>query len=355
VTFDRPSADDPSMLQLIAPDGQRAGDPEVGLGDDQLRELLRLMILARRVDRECMALQRDGELTVYPPFEGQEAAQIGSAFALGAEDLVFPTFRELAAAIARGVDEVEYLQYHRGTWHGGPYDPIATGFAPICVPLATQLVHAAGWAMGAKLDRKDACALAYFGEGAASEGDFHEAANIAGVFELPVVFFCQRNGWAITVPLAGQTAAPIVRRAGGYGFPGILVDGNDVLAVYAATHAAAERARSGGGPTLIEAVTYRIGPHTTSDDPSRYRDEAEVERWRARDPIERYRTFLLSVGVVDLEAVAGFEADAEERVAQIRVGIGSVAEPPASEMFDFAFSEPPETLQAQRREALGGD
>ena len=208
---------------------------DVGLADDGLRELLRLMILCRRLDRECWALQRQGELTVYPPFEGQEAAQVGSAFALGREDFVFPSFRELAAAIVRGVDVVEYLQYHRGTWHGGPYDPIASRFAPICVPVATQIVHAVGWAMGAKLDGQAACSLAYFGDGSASEGDFHEAANMAAVFRAPVVLFCQNNGWAISVPSSEQNAAPIAARAAGYGFPGVRVDGNDVLAVFAVT------------------------------------------------------------------------------------------------------------------------
>jgi pyruvate dehydrogenase E1 component alpha subunit len=341
------------MLQLVAPDGSAVGDTDVGLGAEELRALLGFMLLARRLDRECMALQAEGELTVYPPFEGQEAAQVGSAFSLGPKDFAFPSFRELAAAIVRGVDAVEYLRYHRGTWHGAPYDPYAHGFAPICVPLATQLPHAAGWALGAKLDGKAACALAYFGEGAASEGDFHEAANIAAVLELPLVLFCQTNGWAISVPFSGEAAAPIVRRAEGYGFPGVQVDGNDVLAVYAATSAGLERARSGGGPTLIEAITYRIGPHHTADDPSRYRDEAEVERWRARDPIARFRTFLLASGVIEEGAVAGLEDDAERAVAGIRAQLTAIGAPPPSELFDFAFGEPPRALEWQRREALG--
>jgi hypothetical protein len=218
------------MVQLIAPDGTAVGDTEIGLSDDELRELLRLMIRARRLDRECWALQRQGELTVYPPFEGQEAAQVGNAFALGPADFAFPSFRELAAAMVRGVDVVEYLQYHRGTWHGGPYDPYASGFAPICVPVATQIVHAVGWAMGATLDDKTACSLAYFGDGSASEGDFHEAANMAAVFGAPAILFCQNNGWAISVPAQEQYVAPIAARAAGYGFPGVRVDGNDVLA-----------------------------------------------------------------------------------------------------------------------------
>ena len=236
-THENPQHDAP-LVQLIAPDGTPAGDPDVGLKPDEMRDLLRLMIMARRLDRECMALQRQGELTVYPPFEGQEAAQVGSAYALEPEDFVFPSFRELAAAVVRGVDVVQYLQYHRGIWHGGAYDPLATRFAPICVPVATQIVHAVGWAMGAKLDGLRACSLAYFGDGSASEGDFHEAANLAGVFRAPAVLFCQNNGWAISVPLEEQTAGPIFKRAEGYGFPGVTVDGADPLACYAAAREA---------------------------------------------------------------------------------------------------------------------
>jgi pyruvate dehydrogenase E1 component alpha subunit len=285
-----------------------------------------------------MALQRQGELTVYPPFEGQEAAQVGSAFALGPEDFVFPSFRELAAALVRGVDAVEYLQYHRGTWHGGPYDPFATGFAPICVPVATQIVHAVGWALGAKLDRKAACALAYFGDGSASEGDFHEAANMAAVFRAPVVLFCQNNGWAISVPAEEQFAAPIAARADGYGIPGVRVDGNDVLAVYAVTKEATERARRGGGPTLVEALTYRIGPHSTADDDTRYRSAEEVDAWRARDPIERYRRWLLASGHADEAFVGSCGEEARAWVAQVRAGITSVADPDPEELTAFTFA-----------------
>jgi pyruvate dehydrogenase E1 component alpha subunit len=266
---------------------------------------------------------------------------------------VFPSFRELAAAIVRGVDAVEYLQYHRGTWHGGPYDPIAERFAPICVPVATQIVHAVGWALGAKLDGTADCALAYFGDGSASEGDFHEAANMAAVYGAPAILFCQNNGWAISVPLGEQTAAPIATRAAGYGFPGIRVDGNDVLAVYAVTKAAVERARAGDGPTLIEAVTYRIGPHTTADDASRYRDEEEVERWRARDPIERFRRFLLARGTVDDAFVETCHAEAAAWVADVRARLTALGPPPPSEAFDHAFAAPPATVLRQREELLG--
>jgi 2-oxoisovalerate dehydrogenase E1 component subunit alpha len=344
---------DAPIARLVAPDGTAVGDVDVGLSEDERRELLRLMIRSRRLDRECWALQRQGELTVYPPFEGQEAAQVGSAFALGPDDFVFPSFRELAAALVRGVDVVEYLQYHRGTWHGGPYDPIATRFAPICVPVGTQIVHAVGWAMGAKLDGSPACSLAYFGDGSASEGDFHEAANLAAVFRAPAILFCQNNGWAISVPSNEQFVAPIAARAAGYGMPGVRVDGNDVLAVYAVTRDAVERARTGEGPTLIEAVTYRIGSHSTADDAARYRDEEEVTAWRERDPIDRYRTHLLDAGTIDDVFARSCDDEAEAWVANVRAELTALGEPPASEMFDHAFADPPPTLLRQREELLG--
>jgi pyruvate dehydrogenase E1 component alpha subunit len=348
------AADDAPMVQLVAPDGTATGDADIGLPDDRLRDLLQQMISVRRLDRECMALQRQGELTVYPPFEGQEAAQVGSASALGPDDFVFPSFRELAAAIVREVDAVEYLEYHRGTWHGGPYDPIAARFAPICVPVATQIVHAVGWALGAKLDGRRACAIAYFGDGSASEGDFHEGANMAAVYGAPVILFCQNNGWAISVPLAEQTVAPIASRAAGYGIPGVRVDGNDVLAVHAVTKAAVDRAHAGDGPTLIEAVTYRVGPHSTADDASRYRDDAQVARWRERDPIERFRRFLLGSGIADEAFVASCEAEAEAWVGDVRARITAIGPPPAGELFDHAFADPPETLRREREDLLGG-
>jgi len=346
--------DDDSLVQLIAPDGTAVGDPDVGLKPDELRDLLRMMIMARRLDRECMALQRQGELTVYPPFEGQEAAQIGSASALEPEDFIFPSFRELAAAVVRGVDVVEYLQYHRGIWHGGPYDLMASRFAPICVPVATQIVHAVGWAMGAKLDRLPACSLAYFGEGAASEGDFHEGANLAAVFRAPCILFCQNNGWAISVPYAEQAAAPVFKRAEGYGMPGIQVDGNDVLAVYSVTKAAADRARAGDGPTLVEAITYRMGPHSTADDDTKYRDAAQARAWRERDPIDRYLTYLLHSGTADESFVADCGDEAKEWVAEIRAGITALGPPSDEDLFAFAYADPPEASRRDRRALLGG-
>ena len=340
--------------RVLDPDGRAVGDPDVGLGPDGLRAMLRWMLLARRLDRECIALQRQGELTVYPGFEGQEAAQVGSAIALGPDDFVFPTFRELAAALVRGVDPVQYLAYHRGTWHGGPYDPRATRFGPICIPVATQVAHAVGYAMGLTLDGTPACSLAYFGDGSASEGDFHEAANLAGVFSAPTILFCQNNGWAISVPTVRQTAGEIWRRAEGYGFPGVRVDGNDVLAVYRATRDAAARAVAGEGPTLIEALTYRVGAHSTADDPGRYRDDDEVERARAFDPIVRLRAWLTAQGHVDDGLVDSWQPEIDEQVMAIREGVIAQPAPPVEWMFDWTYAEPPAGLAAQRREVLGG-
>jgi len=339
--------------RILDPDGTAVADADVGLGAEELRALLRWMVLARRLDRECIALQRQGELTVYPGFEGQEAAQLGSAIALGPSDFVWPTFRELAVALLRGVDPVQYLQYHRGTWHGGPYDPRASRFGPICIPIATQIAHAAGWALGQRLDATDAVSIAYFGDGATSEGDFHEAANLAGVWRLPLVLFCQNNGWAISVPAAAQTAGEIWRRAEGYGFEGVRVDGNDVLAVYAATRQAVERARAGDGPTLIEALTYRIGAHSTADDATRYRDETEVDAAKAFDPIVRFRAWLLATGTADEAFLAACEEEAEAFAMRVREGVVATPPPPAEWAFDWVYADPPETFARMRAEALG--
>ena len=339
--------------RVLAPDGSVVGDPAVGLEPDELRGMLRWMVLARRLDRECIALQRQGELTVYPGFEGQEAAQIGSATALGDADMVWPTFRELAVALVRGVDPGQYLQYHRGTWHGGPYDPRATRFGPICIPIATQIAHAAGGALGQRLDVSHEVSIAYFGDGATSEGDFHEAANLAGVWKLPLVLFCQNNGWAISMPAAQQTAGEIWRRAEGYGFPGVRVDGNDVLAVFAATREALERARRGDGPTLIEAMTYRIGAHSTADDPRRYRADPEVEAARASDPIARFRTWLVAAGHAEDAFLAECDAEAERFAMTVRQGVVATPAPPPEWQFEWVYAEPGETFQRMRAEAMG--
>src|SRR5919198_3346087 len=305
------------LVRVLPREG--AGDIDLfqlGLKQEDLRTLFRLMALTRRADLEATALQRQGELAVYPPLIGQEAAQIGSAFALKREDYIFPSYRELGAAVVRGVDLVEYLHFYRATWHGGTYDAPAHRFGMVSVPVGSQILHAVGYAMGAKLDGISLATLVYFGDGATSEGDFHEGCNFAAVQGVPVIFFCQNNQWAISVPLSLQTVAPIWKKAEAYGFPGVRVDGNDVLAVYAATKEAAARARDEGVPTLIEAVTYRIGPHSTADDASKYRAADEVDRWRALDPLERYRSWLLSSGTADRDFFDTVDADAKEFAAR---------------------------------------
>ena len=232
----------------------------------------------------------------------------------------------------------------------GPYDPRATRFGPICIPVATQIVHAVGYAMGLALDGTRACSLAYFGDGSASEGDFHEAANLAGVFTAPAILFCQNNGWAISVPTERQTAGEIFKRAEGYGFPGVRVDGNDVLAVYRTTREAAARAYAGDGPTLIEALTYRIGAHSTADDPGRYRVEDEVAAARAFDPIVRFRSWLESVGHIDGGVLADWEGEIEPEVLAIRNGVIAQLAPPVEWMFDHTYADPPAAIAEQRAE-----
>ena len=305
--------DEPAPLRVIQDDGAASVDPaDLGLKDEDLRELYRLMVLVRRADLEATALQRQGELAVYPPLIGQEAAQVGSAFALSPEEYIFPSYRELGAAVVRGVDLVEYLHFYRATWHGGTYDPNRHRFGMVSVPVGSQTLHAVGYAMGRRMDGASECVMTYFGDGATSEGDLHEAWNFAEVFGAPVVFLCQNNQWAISVPLSKQTIVPIARKAAAYGFPGVRVDGNDVLAVYGATREAAERARTDGTPTLIEAVTYRLGPHSTADDAGRYQPADEVERWRSLDPLERYRRFMEARGLLDEDLVGRVDEEATE-------------------------------------------
>jgi pyruvate dehydrogenase E1 component alpha subunit len=353
ITDARREGEPPGPLRLLPLEGEPEPDlTALGLKDEDLKQLYRLMALTRRADLEATALQRQGELAVYPPLIGQEAAQIGSAFALEESDWIFPSYRELGAAVVRGVDLVEYLHFYRATWHGGTYDSTAHRFGMVSVPVGSQILHAVGYAMGAKLDSLSQCALVYFGDGATSEGDFHEGCNFGAVFRAPVVFFCQNNQWAISVPLSAQTVAPIWRKAEAYGFPGVVVDGNDVLAVYQATREAAVRARDLGGPTLIEAVTYRIGPHSTADDATRYRPNEEVEQWKALDPLERYRTWLQGSGRADQEFFEQVDGEAKEFAARMRAGVIGSEPRPVEELFEWIFADLPEHLKRQREEAM---
>ncbi|HXF57431.1 MAG TPA: pyruvate dehydrogenase (acetyl-transferring) E1 component subunit alpha [Actinomycetota bacterium] len=354
-TLARPErTEDRGPFRILSPEGQPSEEAlaELELSEDQLRELYRLMALTRRMDLEATALQRQGELAVYPPLIGQEAAQVGSAYALESSDWVFPSYRELGAALVRGVDLVEYLHFYRGTWHGGTYDANAHRFGYVAAPVASQVLHAVGFALGARLDRLPLCVLVYFGDGATSEGDFHEGCNFAAVFGAPVVFFCQSNQWAISVPLERQTAVPIWRKAEAYGFPGVQVDGNDVLGVYAVTREAARRAREDRTPTLVEAVTYRLGPHSTADDATRYRSEQEVERWRARDPLDRYRRWLAEAGLADEAFFQGVEEEARAFAGRVRAGVVASPPQPVEELFRWVYADLPEHLRRQRDQAV---
>jgi 2-oxoisovalerate dehydrogenase E1 component alpha subunit len=286
-------------IQLVAPDGTPTQETRYrrDLPPETLSWLYQSMVVTRELDIEFVNLQRQGELALFASCRGQEAAQVGAAASLRKTDWLFPQYRELGAFLVRGIAPAQMGAVWRGRWHGG------LGFtkkccAPISIQIGTQGLHAVGAAMAAERLGEDSVTVAFIGDGATSEGDSHEALNLASVFKAPCVFFVQNNQLAISTPTSRQLAGPsIAHRAIGYGMPGIRVDGNDVLACYAVMAEAAARARGGGGPTLIEALTYRMGPHTTSDDPTRYRTEDDVEHWRARDPISRYRTYLESVGV----------------------------------------------------------
>lgn len=315
-----------------------------GMDDFDPRELFRLMVVARRLDEECVALQRQGVLPAYAPAEGQEAAQVGSAAALDlTRDFAFPTYRELGVAVAMGVDPVAYLATHLNIWHGGLYDPSATHLAPFNAVVGGPVTHAVGWAMGARLDGTGGAAITYFGDGASSQGDVHEAMNFAGVYRLPVVFFCQSNGWAISVPTGEQVAGgSVAARAAGYGIDGVRVDGNDVTAVFEATRTALDQARTGGGPTVIEAMTYRMGPHSTSDDPRRYRNASDERVWAKRDPIERARSSLPN------ENASAAEEHAAAVVRETAERLRALPSPPPDELFTFVYREPTAALLDQQ-------
>jgi 2-oxoisovalerate dehydrogenase E1 component alpha subunit len=322
-----------------------------GLRPELTRRLYRDMRTARDLDTEAIALQRQGVFPAYVSVRGQEAAQVGSASALDpARDFVFPTYREMASALAYGVEMVGYMATHRALWHGGLHDVMGSRFGAVNAVVGGPVPHAVGWAVGESLRGDDGVAMAYFGDGASSEGDVHEAMNFAGVFRAPVVFFCQNNQWALSVPNERQVAGgSIAARAEGYGMAGVLVDGNDAGAVYTATAEAVERARAGGGPTVVEALTYRVEPHSTSDDPGRYRDESAADRWRQRDPVSLMRGAMLQAGHADDAFFAGADAEAARRAEEIRDGVASAPEPDGSELFTHVFRETTEELTRQHR------
>jgi pyruvate dehydrogenase E1 component alpha subunit len=339
----------PDPVGLIGPDGHRGADAILDMpSEDILRDLHRQMVIGRRLDAQATALTRQGRLAVYPSSRGQEACQVGAVLALREQDWLFPTYRDTVAVLARSVPPAEALSLLRGEWHCG-YDPYEHRVAPQCTPLATSTLHAVGFARAAQLKHTDQVALVFVGDGATSEGDTHEALNFAGVWQAPVVFLVQNNGYAISVPLAKQTAAPALAYRGvGVGVRSLIVDGNDAAAVFAAVRTAITQAAAGHGPTLIEAVTYRVEAHTNADDAARYRSDAEVQAWLARDPLRRLETYLRDRGLLDDAALARIGAQAEQLAAELRQAVSGPADCEPAELFAHVYAEPTPALAAQR-------
>jgi 2-oxoisovalerate dehydrogenase E1 component alpha subunit len=333
---------------LIDADGQpTSGDSAQLPGSDVLLELFRLMSIGRRFDSQATALTKQGRLAVYPSSRGQEACQVGAVTAMAQRDWLFPTYRDSMALVSRGINPVEVLTLLRGDWHCG-YDPYLHRTGPQCTPLATNTLHAVGLAHAARLAGEDTVALVFVGDGATSEGDTHEALNIAAVWQAPVVFLVQNNGYAISVPLAKQTRAETLAHKGvGYGMPGVLIDGNDAAMVHVAVTEAIERGRRGEGPTLIEALTYRIEAHTNADDATRYRQESEVTSWLARDPIARLQTYLTGRGLLDEAAIAAITEEAEARAGRLRAAMNADPALDPADLFSHVYTEPTAALRSQ--------
>jgi 2-oxoisovalerate dehydrogenase E1 component alpha subunit len=350
------------LVQLLTPEGERVGDPRFdGWAADvdvpALQDLYRDMVLVRRVDREANALQRQGQLGIWVPLLGQEAAQIGAGRALQPQDMAFPSYREHGVAWCRGIDPTELLGIFRGTDQGA-WDPVATGFHLYTIVIGNQCLNAAGYAMGQRFEGRvgdgagSEATICFFGDGATSQGDVHEGFVWAAVYDAPVVFYCQNNQWAISEPLERQTRVPLHRRAQGYGFPGIRVDGNDVLACLAVTRWALEECRSGNGPVLVEAFTYRMDAHTTSDDPSRYRLADELELWKLKDPIERVRVNLVREHQVEQAYFDEVAAEADALAARLREHCAAMPEPGPERIFSQVYAETPPALHEQREAFL---
>ena len=355
------AADPTAFVQLLDPAGRRVEHPlfTYAGSDADVAARLRDMILARRIDSEATALQRKGELGLWPPMLGQEAAQIGSARATRVPDELIPSYREHGVAWCAGVDPIDLLGTFRGTtlaaWPSRP-----ANFGTYSFVIGTQTLHAVGTAMGMQRDGlvgnddpdANGAAVVYFGDGATSQGDVNEAFIFAASYAAPVVFFCQNNQYAISEPIALQSRIPLYRRAAGFGFPGVRVDGNDVLAVEAVTAWALDHARTGKGPVLIEAYTYRMGAHTTSDDPSKYRNADEEAEWRAKDPIERVKTYLLGTGAVDQAWLDGVAAESEALAERLREGCGNLPEPRLEDSWRQVYAHTPDLLEKQRADYL---
>jgi pyruvate dehydrogenase E1 component alpha subunit len=342
-------------IQLLTPEGERLEHPDypLELTDDEVKGLYRDLVLVRRIDTEAIALQRQGELGIWASLLGQEAAQVGSGRALGPRDMAFPTYREHGVAWCRGVDPIKLLELYRGVSHGG-WDPAEHNFHLYTIVIGAQTLHATGYAMGIQRDgqvgENGEAVIVYFGDGATSQGDVNEAFVWASVFNAPVVFFCQNNQWAISEPLERQSRVPLYQRASGFGFPGIRVDGNDVFACLAVTRKVMQAAREGQGPSLIEAYTYRMGAHTTTDDPTRYRLASELEAWKLKDPIERVKAYLVRTGAAGPSFFEAVDAEAAEVGRRVRQGCLAMPDPEPTAMFENIYCEPTELLGAERQQ-----
>lgn len=336
----KPQSSEPQLVQLLTPEGERVEHPDysIDLSADELRGLYRDMVLTRRFDAEATALQRQGELGLWASLLGQEAAQIGSGRALRDDDYVFPTYREHGVAWCRGVDPTNLLGMFRGVNHGG-WDPTTNNFHLYTIVIGSQTLHATGYAMGVAKDGADSAVIAYFGDGASSQGDVAESFTFSAVYNAPVVFFCQNNQWAISEPTERQTRVPLYQRAQGYGFPGVRVDGNDVLACLAVTRSALERARRGEGPTLVEAFTYRMGAHTTSDDPTKYRADDERAAWEAKDPILRVRTYLENEKLADEAFFTALDEESETLGKRVREVVRAMPDPEPLSLFEHGYAD----------------
>ncbi|MCC9706902.1 pyruvate dehydrogenase (acetyl-transferring) E1 component subunit alpha [Streptomyces sp. MNU76] len=345
-TAKKPTDAQPELVQLLTPEGKRVRNAETAAYDpfvaditaDELRGLYRDMVLTRRFDAEATSLQRQGELGLWASLLGQEAAQIGSGRATREDDYVFPTYREHGVAWCRGVDPTNLLGMFRGVNNGG-WDPNSNNFHLYTIVIGSQTLHATGYAMGVAKDGADSAVVAYFGDGASSQGDVAEAFTFSAVYNAPVVFFCQNNQWAISEPTEKQTRVPLYQRAQGFGFPGVRVDGNDVLGCLAVTKWALERARRGEGPTLVEAYTYRMGAHTTSDDPTRYRHDDERVAWEAKDPIARLRSYLESETDTNEGFFAELEAESEALGRRVREVVRAMPDPDHFAIFENAYAD----------------
>ncbi len=343
------------IMSVLDENGHADENLMPAVSGEHIKVMYEAMLFARLVDDRLLKLQREGRCGTYAPSLGQEATQVGSAFALRDDDWMFPYFREIGAHIVRKMPLANYLLYWMGDERGMKIPENINDFM-ICVPVSTQVPHAVGAAFALRHQKKSSAVLVYLGDGATSKGDFHEGMNFAGVFQLPVVFVCQNNQYAISVPVERQTASKtLAQKAVAYGFPGIKVDGNDVLAVYAATKTALENARAGKGPTFIECFTYRMGDHTTSDDASRYRSAEELESWKKKDPIERLRKYMESRRLWTADYDAALRKDIGERIEQAVKEAESKPEQTIDDMFSYTYEKMPPSLQEQLKEAKGED